>query len=203
MITRISPRQQSRHTCVRLRMNQKDGGWICDDVGSLAEAVNLFWIGKQHGVANVYIDTLVESAANLAQLIRREAFLQGFVVDDRRGVRNHRYCIGGYLKDIPQPYTRRWFDDPTPRLVRTYIERDYQHFYYFARIEEEDNPIWNRESNTWQCAWDDANGQGKRFSARFQRYAQTTKYIQAVLGHFFQSSQYAIDMDKSIRIWRS
>lgn len=176
---------------------------MCDDVGSLAEAVHLLWLGKQHGVTNVSVDNLVASAVNLAQLIRREAFLQGFVVDNRRGTESHRYCIGGYLKDIPQPYTRRWFDDPTPRLVRAYIERDNQNLYYFARIEEEDNPIWNCERHAWQCAWDDANGQGKQFSARFERYAQTTKYMHAVLRHFFQSSQYAIDIDQSVRVRRS
>ena len=203
MITRTSSGKQSRHKGVCLRMGQEDGNGICDDVGSLAEAVNLLWIGKQHGVTDVCVDTLLESAANLAQLIRREAFLQGFVVNNRRGMGNHRYCIGGYLKDIPPPYTRRWFDDPTPRLVRAYIERDNQNLYYFARIEEEDNPIWNPACHAWQCAWDDAHGQGKQFSARFKRYTQATKYMQAVLGRFFQSSQYAIDVDMSIRIRRN
>lgn len=82
-------------------------------------------------------------------------------------VNGMRERLGGYLKDIPKPWRRRFNDGRRKRQVQVTISKFYgigKHWHF--DLSEEDNPIWNAALKCWHTAWDDRAGRGKHVSGK-------------------------------------
>ncbi len=85
--------------------------------------------------------------------------------------------FGGNLVDIPAPHRRRWPNDVCPRPVKveisSWVGRSAGAKHYYARVTEENNPIWDSRPETigkrageprgWTCPWEDEEGEGRSF----------------------------------------
>lgn len=86
--------------------------------------------------------------------------------------------FGGYLKDIPKPHRRLFSDRRRKRAVRVEISRFYGiGVHYYVSLQLENNPVWNRETKTWQLAWDDTVGRGTTVTMRFNTESQAKQWV--------------------------
>ena len=100
---------------------------------------------------------------------------------------------GGYLKNTPKPYKRRWPDEEQQRGLSIRIVRYYgigRH--YYVSVEQEANPIWDAgdaadwgrpgEPHGWTVCWDDEEGKGKLLSSgQFDTHLQAMNWIQDIV----------------------
>lgn len=102
---------------------------------------------------------------------------------------------GGYLKDIPKPYKRK-FPDERKRRVCVLVTQYYGigiHFY--VHIREEENPIWDEKENCWRIAWDDESEEtgGKRFHKRLNTSEQVENFIKETWEKEFSEETHVLE----------
>lgn len=92
---------------------------------------------------------------------------------------------GGRLKEIPNPWRRKWPDSDEPRRVRVkFLDWSAGGGHHISlTIEEEHNYLWNGEA--WQECWDDDDGQGFELKTKFERYEDAVKVARAVVRIMF------------------
>ena len=94
---------------------------------------------------------------------------------------------GGNVAEIPLPHIRR-FPGPAERVVKIIPSRIFQH--YHTRIEEEDNPIWNSDSNLWQEPWGDEEGRGRSFFRILDTPGDVERWVEEVVAEHFSGGGY-------------
>ena len=100
---------------------------------------------------------------------------------------------GGHLKDIPKPH-KRMFPGKGKRRVSVEVMQwsIVGGTHYYVKIVEEDNPIWDSQSQKWRMAWDDGNGNGQEFQSEQLSYLhQIENYIrQTWTDNFLDETHY-------------
>lgn len=120
---------------------------------------------------------------------------------------------GGKLKDIPQPWERKWPDlemrrqprweqkqPPTEEKRRitlrfsSYVGTSaINATHYTVRIEEENNPIWNTERELWQRAWDDIDCEGRTLREEFTLATRAVQWARIMIDEHFSGEEYDVN----------
>lgn len=114
-----------------------------------------------------------------------------------------RHVWGGTIAEVPRPHIR-WF--PGSRRKRevevsvSVFEGIGRHFH--VGIIEEDNLLWDRKERCWRKCWQDREGMGKTFSARFTTEIAARRFIRNVIEEHFSRKTHKIrDLEGRAKRW--
>lgn len=111
--------------------------------------------------------------------------------------------FGGSVDDIPLPHVRM-FPNSVGRLrevtctLNTWVGVGVGATHYYAKVKEEDNPIWGEFEGRWTYAWDDGDKAGRCFEKSCDTQYQAAMFVQNTLVEHFLGDKYEIKHD-SIR----
>lgn len=98
-----------------------------------------------------------------------------------------RSSWGGWLKEVPKPHRRYYDDARRKRTVEVGVSRFWgQGDHYYVRLKQDDNPIWDTNSESWRVAWDDhEKGEGLRLSKKFANRVFAHEWIDKQMAKYF------------------
>ncbi|KKM96682.1 hypothetical protein LCGC14_1175520 [marine sediment metagenome] len=121
----------------------------------------------------------------------------------RNAVGKHGFAtwMGGYLSEISEPHIRFFDVSRRKREAKVSILTFYPiGKHYYAKVREQDNPIWHPTKREWCSPWDDCKGDGRSVSRQCETYEEAEKFVRRVLRWVFPNHRYMRD-DATGRRW--
>jgi hypothetical protein len=104
---------------------------------------------------------------------------------------------GGYLKEIKGMHMRRF--PGGKRVVKvsisTWIGMSFGAKHWYADIQEEFNPLWDKNEHAWRECWDDFIGQGKKFHRNCLSEAEAVSWCAKMIPKHFKPSLHKLQYD--------
>ncbi len=111
--------------------------------------------------------------------------------------------LGGYLKDIPPPFIRRYPSEIGERRrvtvhYSTWVGASIGATHYYGRVSVEKNSFWDSAKERWQRSWDDDEAEGQSFSSDgFDTPTEVIDYTKEIVAeHFSDDTLYEVDWNE-------